>query len=104
LKGVAAPVPVYRILGASKAQSRLDVAAATGLTPLVGRESDMTLLLERWEQSKAGLGQVVLLSGEGGIGKSLLVEVVRQQVVGEGSRCINAAGKLQRSRRRPTPC
>jgi class 3 adenylate cyclase/tetratricopeptide (TPR) repeat protein len=88
LKGVAAPVPVYRILGASKAQSRLDVAAATGLTPLVGRESDMTLLLERWEQSKAGLGQVVLLSGEGGIGKSRLVEVVRQQVVGEGSRCI----------------
>src|SRR4030095_3502917 len=54
LKGVAAPVPVYRILGASAAQSRLDVAEATGWTPLVGRESEVALLLERWEQSKAG--------------------------------------------------
>jgi class 3 adenylate cyclase len=77
LKGVAALVPVYRILGASAAQSRLDVAATTGLTPLVGRESEVSLLMERWEQSQSGLGQVVLLSGEGGIGKSRLVEVLR---------------------------
>jgi class 3 adenylate cyclase/predicted ATPase len=88
LKGVAAPVPVYCILGVSAAQSRLDVAAVTGLTPLVGRQSEVALLLERWEQSKARLGQVVLLSGEGGIGKSRLMEVLRQQVVGEGLRCI----------------
>jgi class 3 adenylate cyclase/predicted ATPase len=88
LKGVAAPVPVYRILGPSAAQSRLDVAVASGLTPLVGRESEVALLLERWAQSQAGLGQVVQLSGEGGIGKSRLVEVLRQLVVGEGSPCI----------------
>jgi predicted ATPase len=85
LKSVTAPVLVYRILGASAAQSRLDVAEAAGWTPLVGRESEVALLLERWQQSQGGLGQVVLLSGEAGIGKSRLVEVLRQRVVSEGS-------------------
>ena len=83
LKGVAAPVPVYRILGTSTAQSRLEVAAAAGLTPLVGRASDLALLLERWAQSRAGLGQAVLLSGEAGIGKSRLVAVLQERVVAE---------------------
>src|SRR5262249_21411508 len=53
------------------------------LTPLVGRESEVTLLLERWEQAKAGHGQVVLLSGEAGIGKSRLVQVLKEQVAHE---------------------
>src|SRR5262249_55317795 len=70
LRGVAEPIAVYRVLHESSATSRLDVAQPRGLTPLVGRESEVTLLLERWEQAKAGHGQVVLLSGEGGIGKS----------------------------------
>jgi predicted ATPase len=85
LKGVAAPVQVYRILGESAAQSRLDVAQAVGFTPLVGRESEVALLLERWAQSQDGRGQVVLLRGEAGIGKSRLVEVVRERARQEGA-------------------
>src|SRR5712692_8990197 len=69
LKGVETPMRVYRVVEESAAQSRLDVAAATGLTPLVGREHEVGLLRERWAQSRDGLGQAVLLSGEAGIGK-----------------------------------
>ena len=54
------------------ARSRLEAAGSAGLTPLVGREQEVGLLLERWAQVKDGLGQVVLLSGEAGIGKSRL--------------------------------
>jgi class 3 adenylate cyclase len=85
LKGVASPVPVYRILGANIAQSRLDVAGAIGLTPLVGREHELGLLRERWAQSHDGLGQVVLLTGEAGIGKSRLVPALTERVVEEGA-------------------
>ena len=54
-----------------------------GLTPLVGRESEVTLLLERWEQVKAGQGQVILLSGDAGIGKSRLVQMLKEHVANE---------------------
>jgi len=73
LRGVSQPIAVYRVLQVSEAQSRLDVASTRGFTPLVGRESEVTLLLERWEQVKAGHGHVVLLTGDPGIGKSRLV-------------------------------
>jgi predicted ATPase len=79
------PVRVYRAVAESAAQSRLDVAGATGLTPLVGRETEVTLLRERWAQSCEGLGQVVLLSGEAGIGKSRLVHVLTERVVDTGA-------------------
>jgi class 3 adenylate cyclase len=84
LKGIETPVHVYQVLGESAAQSRLDVAGATGLTPLVGREAEVALLRERWAQSSDGLGQVVLLSGEAGIGKSRLVHVLTETVVDPG--------------------
>jgi predicted ATPase len=74
---------MYRVLGASGVHSRLDIASARGLTPLVGRESEVTLLLERWEQVKAGHGHVVLLSGEGGSGKSRLVQMLKEHVAHE---------------------
>src|SRR5712691_6462084 len=83
LKGVDTPFQVYRVVGESGVQSRLDVPSPRGLTPLVGREAEVTLLLDRWAQVTDGLGQVVLLSGEAGIGKSRLVQVLKDHLVGE---------------------
>jgi class 3 adenylate cyclase len=83
LRGVAEPVAVYRVLGESGATSRLDVAQPRGLTPLVGREQEVGLLVERWEQVKAGHGHVVLLTGDAGIGKSRLVQMLKDSVTNE---------------------
>ena len=83
LKGVADPVNIYRVLHESGVQGRLDIARTRGLTPFVGREQEAGLLLERWGQMKSGQGQVVLLSGEAGIGKSRLIQVLREQIAKE---------------------
>jgi class 3 adenylate cyclase len=83
LRGIAEPLHVYRVLQESGARGRLDVAVTRGLTPLVGRESEVALLLERWEQAKAGHGQVVLLTGDAGIGKSRLVQMLKEHVTNE---------------------
>jgi class 3 adenylate cyclase len=83
IKGLAQPLQVYRVLHASAAQTRLDVAATRGLTPLIGRASEVVLLQERWAQVKDGMGHVVVLSGEPGIGKSRLVQVLKAHVAGE---------------------
>jgi predicted ATPase len=61
----------------------LDIASARGLTPLVGREQEVGLLLERWAQVKAGHGHVVLLTGDAGIGKSRLVQMLKDHVANE---------------------
>jgi class 3 adenylate cyclase/tetratricopeptide (TPR) repeat protein len=84
LKGLASPLRVYQVLHASETQTRLDVAAARGLTPLVGRDAEVTILRERWIQVQDGFGQVVLINGEPGIGKSRLVQVLKEQLAGEG--------------------
>ena len=83
LRGVAQPLNIYRVLGESGVHSRLDIASARGLTPLVGRESEVTLLLERWAQVKDGQGHVVLLTGDAGIGKSRLVQMLKEHVAHE---------------------
>jgi class 3 adenylate cyclase len=83
LKGFAQPLEVYQVLSESTARSRLDAVGSTGLTPLVGREQEVGLLRKRWAQVKDGLGQVVLLSGEAGIGKSRLVQVLKEHVASE---------------------
>jgi class 3 adenylate cyclase len=83
LRGIAQPLEVYQVLYESMARSRLEAAGSTGLTPLVGREQEVALLRERWVQVKDGLGRVVLLSGEAGIGKSRLVQVLKEHVAAE---------------------
>src|SRR5215510_2360666 len=83
LRGVAEPITVYQILRESGATSRLDVAQPRGLTPLIGREQEVGLLVERWAQAKSGQGQVVLLSGDAGIGKSRLVQTLKDYVLKE---------------------
>jgi class 3 adenylate cyclase/predicted ATPase len=83
LRGVTASMHIYHVLGESGATSRLEVAQPRGFTPLVGRESEVTLLRERWEQAKSGQGQVVILTGEAGIGKSRLVQMLKDHVANE---------------------
>lgn len=79
LKGHPAMVPAWRVLRPSSIESRFDALHAGGLIPLVGREEEAELLGRRWSTAKDGEGKVVLLSGEGGIGKSrLTAEVLRR--------------------------
>ena len=76
---------VSRAWREGEAHSRFEVSVKKGLTPLVGREEELGLLRRRWEQAKAGAGQVVLLSGEPGIGKSRLVQALKERLRGEGA-------------------
>src|SRR6202023_4421812 len=70
VKGMAAPVPAWQVLRPSAVESRFEALRGSALTPLVGRDEEIDLLLRRWVRAKAGDGQVVLVSGEPGIGKS----------------------------------
>jgi class 3 adenylate cyclase len=63
LKGISTPVEVYQVLRESGVRSRFEVALTKGLTPLVGREHEVDILLKRWQQAKEGRGHVVLISG-----------------------------------------
>jgi class 3 adenylate cyclase/predicted ATPase len=88
LHGVAEPMAVSRVRGLVAIPSRDEEFFTAAVPVLVGREEESGLLRRRWEQSKAGLGQVVFISGEAGIGKSALVEGLRVQVRAEGMPCI----------------
>ena len=83
LKGIAGPVRAWAALRASSVESRFEALHATGLTALVGREEEFELLLRRWSRAKTGEGQVVLLSGEAGIGKSRLTAALLERLAGE---------------------
>ena len=83
LKGIAGPAHVWAALRAASVESRFDALHASGLTELVGREEELDLLLRRWSKAKNGEGQVVLLSGEAGIGKSRLTAASLEGLAGE---------------------
>jgi class 3 adenylate cyclase len=83
LKGIAGPARAWAALRPSSAESRFEALHASGLTALVGREEEFDLLLRRWAKAKGGEGEVVLLSGEPGIGKSRLTAALLERLSGE---------------------
>jgi class 3 adenylate cyclase/predicted ATPase len=80
IKGMAQPVELFQVRGVGETRDR---ALAAGLTPLTGRDHEVSLLKDRWEQAQEGMGQVVLLIGEPGLGKSRLVDTLKEHVLGQ---------------------
>ena len=85
LKGVTEPMQLFQVLSPIERHEDEDHSLPDGDLFLVGRDEEVGLLLRRWEQSKEGLGQVVLISGEAGIGKSSLTATMRTRVAQEGA-------------------
>jgi class 3 adenylate cyclase/predicted ATPase len=79
LKGIPQPIRLYRVVRETGARSRLEATASVGLTELVDREQETALLADRWNRVRERSGQVVLISGEAGIGKSRLVRVLKER-------------------------
>ena len=92
LKGVGGPQKLYRVVRPSGMRGRLEAAALRGLTPFVGRDDEMRTLLNRWERVRGGEGQVALIIGEAGIGKSRLVRQFRETLAGQPYLWLNGAG------------
>jgi hypothetical protein len=92
LKGIERPVLLYRVVRPSGVRGRLEAAAAArGLTPFVGREQELRVLMNRWERALGGEGQVALIIGEAGIGKSRLVQRLHEQIAGAPHTWVEAA-------------
>jgi class 3 adenylate cyclase/predicted ATPase len=83
LKGLSKPLHVYRVLAAKTKASRFEAAHAGSLTPFVGRSTELSLLLDRWQKVKESDGQVILLSGIPGVGKSRLIHELRSKIGSE---------------------
>jgi class 3 adenylate cyclase/DNA-binding winged helix-turn-helix (wHTH) protein/tetratricopeptide (TPR) repeat protein len=94
LKGVQTTIAVYRAVLPRDLRSRHHAASARGLTPFVGRESERRLLVERWEQASTGGGQAVLVMGEAGIGKSRLVQNLKEHLASEPHTWIECHGSV----------
>jgi class 3 adenylate cyclase/tetratricopeptide (TPR) repeat protein len=80
IKGASQPLELFRVMRESEVKSRIEVAEAIGLTPLTGRDVELDILRDRWEKAQEGMGQVVLLTGDAGLGKSRLVRELRASV------------------------
>jgi class 3 adenylate cyclase len=83
LKGLSEATKAWQVLGTSAVQDRFEAQHETGFTPLIGRSDELELLLRRWSHAKSGEGQVVLLSGEPGIGKSRLTAALLERLATE---------------------
>lgn len=80
IKGASQPLELFLVVRESQVKSRIEVAEAIGLTPLTGRDVELSILRDRWEKAQEGMGQVVLLIGDAGLGKSRLVRELRASV------------------------
>jgi len=83
LKGVVEPVLAFHVISIGRSEGRFEASRGAHLTQLMGRDSELAMLLARWQQAKDGEGQVVLLSGEPGIGKSRITQALRERMAGE---------------------
>jgi predicted ATPase/class 3 adenylate cyclase len=83
MKGITAPVRAWQVLHSSVVPSRFEALRGSALTPLIGRDEEIDLLLRRWARAKAGDGQVVLISGESGLGKSRITAALAERLHGE---------------------
>ena len=91
LKGITEPMEIFQVLEESGAKTRLEVAKHSGLSPLVGRKDELSLLTSHWEKAKNKNGNLLLLNGEAGIGKSRLVDTLEEQIAKEPNSWLAAA-------------